>query len=80
MQRDGNSRESLEIYRQLTLESMDEAPEVVARCIPSAIQCYQQLNETSGVDAYLDEVIEKHGDSWQVLQAAANGFGDAHSQ
>lgn len=72
--RDGNYRDALEKFRQLTLEQEATEPAAMARDVTLTIACYQRLNQADQLDDYLESLVEQHDDHWQVLAAIAGGY------
>ncbi|MGL4595260.1 MAG: alpha-2-macroglobulin family protein [Thermoguttaceae bacterium] len=70
MLEDGLARDALDLLRPWTLDAKntsDDLPDAISLvCI-----CFQQLNQVSEVDDYLEKVLEIHKDNWKARQQIA---------
>ncbi len=76
---DGNYQEALAQFRQLTLEDAraeTAEPERLVENYRGALQCYQQLGRLNEIDAYREEAVERHADSYRLLMEAAQSYVD----
>ncbi len=78
---DGNYREALDQFRELTLVEpaaaiTAEESTALAEDYRRALACYQQLNRVSEVDAYREQVAAKHPRDWRIVAAVAQSYLD----
>ncbi len=67
---DGNWQDAYLMYQQLCLEVVND-PKLIGYDLVQAWQCLRNLNRLSELDAFREEVIDKHFDNWRLLRAAA---------
>ncbi|MBI83410.1 MAG: alpha-2-macroglobulin [Planctomycetaceae bacterium] len=70
-QADGNFQDAYRIFRQLLLEGTPGSS-IEAADLTRAWQCLRRLGRVNQVDSFVEDVLEKHGDHWRILEAAAN--------
>ena len=70
---DGNWKDALELYRQLSLETKTD-PKKVGADFTQAWQCLRQLGRLDELDNFRDQVIERHGNNWRLLQDVARSY------
>ena len=70
---DGNWKDAYNLFRKLCLE-IDNDPRKVGSDLTQAWQCLRQLNRLDELDAFREQVIEKHIRNWRLLQAAARSY------
>ncbi len=70
---DGNWNDAYQLFRQLCLETVND-PKMVGGDLVQAWQCLRNLNRINELDEFREAVIERHGDNWRLLQAAAGSY------
>jgi uncharacterized protein YfaS (alpha-2-macroglobulin family) len=77
LQRDGNRAEAYELYQKLALgEEID--PFQISCQLGQGVECLDRLNRTKEVDDFIEAVVARHPDNWQVLHKAAQLFLQHH--
>lgn len=71
---DGNFREALANFRELTLNDETGDSREVAEDFQRALNCMQQLNEMNGIDAYREDVAAAHETDWIILASVAQSY------
>jgi alpha-2-macroglobulin len=71
---EGNFRDALTLFRELTLDDEAGDSREVAEDFRRAVSCLQQLNETSQIDPYREDVVAAHEGDWVVLAAVAQSY------
>jgi len=71
--KDGNWKDAYTLYRKLGLE-VENDPKQVGPDFTQAWQCLHQLNRLNELDAFREQVIERHRKNWRLLQAAARSY------
>ncbi|QDT73061.1 alpha-2-macroglobulin family protein [Lacipirellula limnantheis] len=71
---DGNFRDALAKFRELTLNDETGDSRAVAEDFQRALNCMQQLNEMSGIDAYREDVAATHETDWIILASIAQSY------
>jgi uncharacterized protein YfaS (alpha-2-macroglobulin family) len=69
----GNWQDAFDLYRQLSLEIQND-PKRVGRDFTQAWQCLRQLNRLNELDAFRENVIQRHADNWRLMQDAARSY------
>ena len=70
---DGNWKDAYTLFRKLCLE-VENDPRKVGSDLTQAWQCLRQLNRLDELDAFREQVVEKHIRNWRLLQAAARSY------
>ncbi len=70
---EGNYRDAYDIYRNLALNEENEGLPL-ADDFTTAIQALQQQQRQHDIDAFREEVIERHADDWRLLARAAQSL------
>lgn len=70
---DGNWKDAYHLFRKLCLE-IENDPRQVGSDLTQAWQCLRQLNRVAELDAFREQVIERHIHNWRLLQAAARSY------
>ena len=70
---DGNRKDAFNLYRKLSLE-MQNDPKRVGKDFTQAWQCLRQLNQLNELDAFRENVIQRHADNWRLLLDAARSY------
>ena len=76
LQADRNYKEAYEAYREVLLG--DHFEDHHWEAVSHAVNCLKRLNRDSETDAFREEVVRKHPDSWQVLQVVARSYNEAN--
>ena len=71
---DGNFKDALAKFRELTLNDETGDSREVAEDFQRALNCMQQLNEMSGVDAYREDAVAAHETDWIILASVAQSY------
>ncbi len=71
---DGNFKDALAKFRELTLNDETGDSREEAEDFQRALNCLQQLNEMSGIDAYREDVAAAHETDWIILAAVARSY------
>lgn len=71
---DGNFKDALAKLRELTLNDKADDSRQVAEDFQRALNCMQQLNEMSGIDAYREDVAAAHETDWIILASVAQSY------
>ncbi|UCD80120.1 MAG: hypothetical protein JSW26_01415, partial [Desulfobacterales bacterium] len=71
--KDGNWKDAYLLYQQLCLEAAND-PKMVGSDLMQAWYCLRNLNRLNELDAFREDVIERHFDNWRLLQAAAQSY------
>jgi uncharacterized protein YfaS (alpha-2-macroglobulin family) len=71
---DGNFKDALAKFRTLTLNDQTGDSREVAEDFQRALNCMQQLNEMSGIDAYREDVAAAHETDWIILASVAQSY------
>ncbi len=71
---DGNFKDALAKFRELTLNDQTGDSREVAEDFQRALNCLQQLNEMSGIDAYREDVAAAHETDWIILSSVAQSY------
>ncbi|MCA9054491.1 MAG: hypothetical protein KDA75_11680, partial [Planctomycetaceae bacterium] len=66
----GNWRDAYGIYSELALSSQN-AGQPLADDFQQAITCLRNLQRGKEVDAFREQVIDRHAEDWRLLSAAA---------
>jgi hypothetical protein len=69
----GNWQDAFNLYRQLSLE-MQNDPKRIGTDFTQAWQCLRQLNRLNELDAFRENVIQRHDDNWRLMQDAARSY------
>jgi uncharacterized protein YfaS (alpha-2-macroglobulin family) len=69
----GNWQDAFDLYRQLSLE-MQNDPKRVGTDFSQAWQCLRQLNRLNELDAFRENVIQRHAGNWRLMQDAARSY------
>ncbi len=69
----GNWKDAFDLYRQLSLEIQND-PKRIGKDFTQAWQCLRQLNRLSELDAFRENVIQRHADNWRLMQDAARSY------
>src|SRR5688500_2262116 len=77
---DGNFKDALVKFRELTLDDTDRDSKEVAEDFRRAVQCFQQLNAVHDVDEYREAVAAAHEEDWIVLAAVAQSYTEVQHQ
>ena len=67
---DKNFAEAYELYRKLALGEETD-PAKLPHPLERGVDCLNRLDRANETEPYLDEVLARHPDCWQVLHAAA---------
>ena len=70
---DGNWQDALVRYQILTLKTGND-PRLVGKDFIQAWQCLRQLNRLNELDAFRENVIQRHADNWRLLLEAARSY------
>ncbi|RIK73285.1 MAG: alpha-2-macroglobulin, partial [Planctomycetota bacterium] len=71
---DGNFKEALAKFRDLTLEQAGRSSLETAEDFRHALACLQQLNAVHEIDEYREAVAKRHAQDWIVLGAVAHSY------
>ncbi len=81
LQADGNHKDAYEGLSEFVLgKDQDASAADVARAFNAAIDCLQQLNRTSEIDAFREKAVAAHKSHWQVLAAVAQSYLNVNHQ
>jgi hypothetical protein len=69
----GNWKDAFNLYRKLSLE-MQNDPKRVGKDFTQAWQCLRQLNRLNELDAFRENVIQRHADNWRLLLDTARSY------
>jgi uncharacterized protein YfaS (alpha-2-macroglobulin family) len=69
----GNWKDAYQLYQKLCLAVTND-PKLIGHDLVQAWQCLRQLNRLSELDAFREEVIEKHFNNWRLIKAAAGSY------
>jgi len=70
----GNWKDAFDLFRKLSLEVQND-PKQVGKDFTHAWQCLRQLNRLNELDAFRENVIERHADNWRLMQNVARSYG-----
>lgn len=69
----GNYKEAFELYRELAFNPEAEPPHI-ASDLPLVVDCLNRLNQTQEFDAFVEDLVTRHEDSWQILSAVGRAY------
>ncbi|MGD9225351.1 MAG: MG2 domain-containing protein [Desulfobacterales bacterium] len=69
----GNWKDAFELYRQLSLETENDA-KMIGKDFTQAWQCLRQLNRLHELDTFREEVIQAHSGNWRLLRDTARSY------
>jgi uncharacterized protein YfaS (alpha-2-macroglobulin family) len=72
---EGNYRDAYALYRRLCLE-IENDPREVGPDLTAAIHCLTRLGRAEEIDAFREQVVERHSDNWRLLEHAALSLRD----
>jgi uncharacterized protein YfaS (alpha-2-macroglobulin family) len=70
---DGNWKNAFDLYHRLCLEIKND-PKRVGKDFIQAWQSLRQLNRLNELDAFRENVIQRHADNWRLLLDAARSY------
>ncbi|MBA3481366.1 MAG: alpha-2-macroglobulin, partial [Pirellulales bacterium] len=80
LMKDGNFKDALEKFRELTLDDTNRDSKEVAEDFRRALQCFQQLNAVHEIDEYSEAVAAAHEEDWGVLAAVGQSYTEVQHQ
>src|SRR5262245_3534900 len=72
---DGNYAEAYDGLRSLVLSAETESG-VLPQALELALNCLQQLNRTTEIDAFREAAVAAHSRDWRLLAAVAQSYID----
>jgi uncharacterized protein YfaS (alpha-2-macroglobulin family) len=74
----GNYKDAFAVLKTLLLTEERVGGEMVPNDFNLALNCLRNLGDYPAIDAFRDQVVKRHGDSWNLLWHAARSFYHGH--